>query len=549
MSGPLRTSIFVVTVAALLALPILPALAAPPMISPLPSPRPDGVRAAEPASVEAPTAPRSGVLIEVIAAAAIEAAEGDVPSVAPSATLSVTPSAGPGNSTLTVEVLPAIEDAPTEETAGSRSPETPSDLAILVSRRPSVRGDVPPDFATRAAELRAAELRTNAEAADAAVAPARTRDREFNAWINGFQARARAAGITQSTLERALAGIQLNNRVLERDRNQAEFSRALWDYLDSAVSATRIRNGRDAQAEWRTTLGRIEEQFQVEAEVVVAVWGLESAYGATRGSVDIVEAMASLAYDGRRRDFFEEQLIAALQILQSGDTAPRNMVGSWAGAMGHTQFMPTSYLEFAQDFSGDGRRDIWGDNPVDALASTAHYLAEHGWTYGQPWGLEVQLPDGFDYRLAGEQERIGAAFWNAQGVRLINGDPIPEHGPASILLPAGAEGVALVVYNNFRVIERYNPADAYVIAIGHLSDRINGGPAFRSDWPRGDRALSFGEREELQRLLLASGHYSEPIDGIIGPITIAAVRSYQDAIGVTPDGYASLSLLERLRRG
>ena len=369
----------------------------------------------------------------------------------------------------------------------------------------------------------------------------------FHDWIDAFSARARAAGISQSVLARAFDGIEPDARALERDRNQAEFSRALWDYLDSAVSAERVANGRAGLAEWRQTLTRIESTYGVEAEVVVAIWGLESAYGAMRGATDIIAAMATLAHEGRRRDFFEEQLIAALRIVQAGDIDPRAMTGSWAGAMGHTQFMPTSYLDFAQDFTGDGRRDIWGDDPRDALASTAHYLASHGWTHGQPWGMEVVLPEGFDHALAGEQERIGAAFWNGQGVRLVSGEPIPDHGPASILLPAGHRGVALVVYDNFRVIERYNPADAYVIAVGHLADRIAGGAPFRADWPRDDRALSFAEREELQRLLRDAGHYGGRIDGLVGPITIAAVRSYQTAIGVVPDGYASVSVLERLR--
>jgi lytic murein transglycosylase len=442
----------------------------------------------------------------------------------------------------TVDIAELTINAIADAEEGS-APEI-SPLATDRSPRPTLRGAVPEDVLARSEERGVAY-----DAAVAARGPEPTRDPEFLAWITEFQARARAEGVSQGTLNRAFDGVQLQARVLERDRNQAEFSRALWDYLDTAVSDARIRNGRDNLAEWRTTLGRIEDQYQVEAEVVVAVWGLESAYGAMRGSTDIIAAMATLAYDGRRQEFFEAQLIAALQILQSGDTSPRNMVGSWAGAMGHTQFMPTSYLDYAQDFNGDGRRNIWGDNPVDALASTAHYLAEHGWTYGQPWGMEVRLPDGFDYRLAGEQERLGAAFWNGQGVRLINGDPIPDHGPASLRLPMGAEGVALITFNNFRVIERYNPADAYVIAIGHLSDRIDGGPAFQASWPRGDRALSFEERQEMQRHLQAAGYYEGNIDGLVGPITIAAIRAYQEGEGLTPDGYAPLSILDRLRSG
>lgn len=508
MSGRLRATLAVLMVSA------LPALATPPDVSPWPMPRPERGAAPEVTIAANPAPSRSNVMIEVIDLAVLDE----------------------------VAVVPAVEEV------AEGLPAAPSLLAIEASPVPTARGDVPEDFAARAAVLRAA-AEEEETAAEQVARPPRTSDPEFRAWIAEFRTRARAVGITQATLNDAFEGIQIDADVLRLDRNQAEFSRALWEYLDTAVSQNRIQNGRDARAEWQTTLGRIEEQFQVEAEVVVAVWGLETAYGAMRGGTNVIEAMASLAFDGRRQDFFEEQLIAALRIVQSGDTAPRNMVGSWAGAMGHTQFMPTSYLEYAQDFNGDGRRDIWGDTPVDALASTAHYLAEHGWTYGQPWGLEVRLPDGFDYRLAGEQERINAPFWNAQGVRLINGDQIPDHGAASILLPGGAQGVALVVFNNFRVIERYNPADAYVIAIGHLSDRISGGRSFSADWPRGDRALSFAEREELQRHLLAAGHYAEDVDGIIGPITIAAVRSYQDAVGVTPDGYASLRLLERLRNG
>jgi membrane-bound lytic murein transglycosylase B len=329
-----------------------------------------------------------------------------------------------------------------------------------------------------------------APGAIAAARPAPTADPEFRRWIAGFPAtRALSRGISATRSTGPSTACSFRNAIVERDRNQAEFSRTLWDYLDSAVSDARISNGRAAVAEHRDTLERIERQYRVEAEVVAAIWGLESAYGAQRGSTDIISAMATLAYDGRRRDFFEAQLIAALQILQSGDVAPRQMTGSWAGAMGHTQFMPTSYLEHAQDFNGDGRRDIWSDDPTDALASTAAYLAHFGWTYGQPWGVEVRLPQGFDYALTGERTRRGAGFWRRQGVTLADGGRCPTMAMRRSCCP-GAEGVALMIFDNFRVIERYNPADAYVIGVGHLSDRIAGGPAFRAGWPRGDRALS-----------------------------------------------------------
>lgn len=409
-----------------------------------------------------------------------------------------------------------------------------SPLAVPRSIRPQLRGAL------------TATLPTATPPATTAAADAPTTE-GFSDWLRGFQARARSAGIRQATLDQAFSGVSVLPRVLERDRNQAEFSRALWDYLDSAVSATRVANGRTALARHRDILTQIERRYGVEAEVVVAVWGLESAYGAMRGDTDIIAAMATLAYDGRRRDFFEEQLIAALRILQAGDVSPRQMTGSWAGAMGHTQFMPTSYLEHAVDFDGNGRRNIWSDDPVDALASTANYLRHFGWTTGQPWGLEVVLPQGFDFSLTGEQVKRPASFWNAQGVRLAAGGQIPDHGDASILLPAGHRGVALVIFNNFHVIERYNPADAYVIAVGHLSDRIIGGEAFRGSWPREDRALTRAEREELQQRLVTAGFHRYGVDGIIGPQTIDSVRRFQASVGWVPDGYASLRVLERLR--
>jgi lytic murein transglycosylase len=261
----------------------------------------------------------------------------------------------------------------------------------------------------------------------------------------------------------------------------------------------------------------------------------------------VIRSLSTLAFEGRRGQFFEEQLIAALKILQNGDTKPRNMTGSWAGAMGHTQFIPTSYLEYAVDFTGDGRRDIWSNDPTDALASTAAYLAKFGWSKGQPWGVEVSLPAGFDYRLAKRSITKSAADWARLGVVGMDGRPISDHGAGSILLPAGGNGAAFMIFDNFGVIERYNTADAYVIGVGHLSDRIKGGPAIYAAWPREDRALTLKERKEMQERLTSKGFDTKGIDGKIGPLTIEAVRAYQVAAGLLPDGYASLKLLERLR--
>ena len=369
----------------------------------------------------------------------------------------------------------------------------------------------------------------------------------FQRWIDGFRARARAAGIRDSVFNAAFEGVRYSPGVIQKDRNQSEFTKQIWEYLDSAASDSRVRNGRDALRAHRSLLAEIERRYGVEAEVVPAVWGLESAYGSLRGSEPLIAYLATLAFDGRRGRFFESQLIAALKIIQSGDVAPRRMTGSWAGAMGHTQFIPTSYLAYAVDFRGDGKRDIWSDDPTDALASTAAYLKRFGWTKGQPWGVEVKLPRGFDFSLTGEKIKKSPSNWAAMGVRDMSGARVPDHGRASILLPAGAQGAAFMIFDNFHVIERYNTADAYVIGVGHLSDRIAGAGPLRSDWPRGDRNLAFAEKKEMQQRLTAKGFNTSGVDGIIGPNTIQAIRRYQRSVGLVPDGYASYDILKRLR--
>lgn len=370
----------------------------------------------------------------------------------------------------------------------------------------------------------------------------------FDLWVKGFRSKAMAKGISPSVYDKAFKGVTYNAYVVDKDRNQSEFTKQIWEYLDTATSETRVRNGKSALRKHKKLLERIEKTYGVDYEVVLAIWGLESAYGAQKGDIPIIEALATLAYDGRRRKFFEAQLIAALSIVQSGDIKPRAMKGSWAGAMGHTQFIPTSYLGFAQDFRGDGRRDIWQNDPADALASTANYLKKHGWVHGQPWGLEVRLPKGFDYSQTSERIKKGVPEWRAMGVKTIDGGALPDHGASSILLPAGAKGAAFLIFKNFQVIERYNTADAYVIAVGHLGDRIRGGDPIKAKWPRGEKALSFKQKKKMQRLLRRKGYKMEKIDGIVGPNTIAAIRAYQASIGVKADGFATTDLLAQLRK-
>ncbi|MEL7114239.1 MAG: lytic murein transglycosylase [Pseudomonadota bacterium] len=369
----------------------------------------------------------------------------------------------------------------------------------------------------------------------------------FSRWVDSFRRRALAQGIRADVFDTAFRTVRYNPDIVARDRNQSEFTKQIWDYLSTAVSPTRVANGQAALRGYARTLAQIEARYGVDKEIVAAIWGLESAYGAVRGNTPTLNALASLAFDPRRSAFFEAQLIAALKILQSRNVTLGGLRGSWAGAMGHTQFMPLAYLEHAQDFNRDGRRDIWSDDPTDALASTAAYLAANGWTKGQPWGMEVRLPRGFDYGLTTEQVKKPSQFWSRLGVRAANGQPIPRYRGTSILLPAGHEGPAFLIFPNFQVLETYNTADAYVIGVGHLADRIAGGGAIRAAWPRGDRALSFGEKQEMQRRLLAKGFDPKGVDGIIGPRTIAAVQAYQKSIGWVPDGYVSARVLERLR--
>ena len=369
----------------------------------------------------------------------------------------------------------------------------------------------------------------------------------LRAWVLAFRSRALEAGIDAEVFDRSLNNVSYDSEVIRRDRNQSEFTKTVWDYLGTATSDLRVQNGKKALAQWQRTLEDIEAKYGVEKEVVTAIWGLESAYGSFRGSDSVINSLATLAYDARRAEFFEAELLNALRIVQAGDIEAEQMRGSWAGAMGHTQFMPTSFLAHAVDWDGDGRRDIWGDDPSDALASTAAYLKHFGWTKGQPWGIEVALPADFDYLLADRSITKSAEEWAALGLTGLDGKPLEEHGPASVLLPAGADGAAFLIYNNFTVIENYNTADAYVIGVGHLSDRIAGAGPIQQEWPLEDRALSFDERIELQTLLTEAGFDTEKIDAKIGPLTVNAVRRYQQDRGLVPDGYAPPRLLERLR--
>lgn len=380
----------------------------------------------------------------------------------------------------------------------------------------------------------------------AGVPSASTNPAGFQSWINAFRGRALAKGISARVFDRTFAEVRYLPQVVKLDRKQSEFTKSTGEYLASAVSDTRISNGREKAQQNQQVLDAIEAKFGVSKYVVSAIWGMESAYGSYRGSTHIPSALATLAYDGRRGAFFEAQLIEALKIVQTGDTSPDAMTGSWAGAMGHTQFMPTSYQSYAVDFTGDGRRDIWSEDPTDALASTAAYLSRMGWVRGMPWGEEVVLPDGFNFTLASGPKKLPSE-WARLGVVPAQGGTIPDHGAARILLPAGAKGAAFLVFKNFDVIKRYNNSDAYAIGVGHLGDRISGEAGLRGSWPEGERALKRAERQELQTLLTRAGFATGGVDGRIGPNTVEAIRGFQRRVGMEPDGHPSVGLLRRLR--
>lgn len=339
-------------------------------------------------------------------------------------------------------------------------------------------------------------------------------NRDYDAWVASFRERAMAQGISQPTLTSAFRGAGFLPGVVTRDRNQTEFRRTLEDYLSIAASDERVEKGRAAFARHRRVLDAIEARHGVDAKIVTAIWGLESYYGERQGQIPVISATSTLAFEGRRGRYFERELMAALRIVQNGDIPAGRMTGSWAGAMGHTQCMPTVFQDYAVDFTGDGRRDIWSEDPTDALATTAVYLQRHGWTRGLRWGGE-----------------LGGSV---------------DSGPSGTVLQPQAGGPRFNTTSNFRVIKRYNPSDAYALGVGHLADRIGGAGPLRGSFPPDANGMTKADRIALQQRLTARGFNTQGTDGVIGSNTEAAISAYQASRGLPVTGTPSLELLRSL---
>ena len=379
-------------------------------------------------------------------------------------------------------------------------------------------------------------------AASADEPPAPRPDPGYHAWVHHYRARALAAGITAATFDTAFRSAGYLPQVIKTDRAQFHARRTLEDYIAIAASEERVRTGRAKLKTHGKLLDRIAGRYGVDAPVLAAIWGVETGYGARRGNIPVISALSTLGYESRRAGFFETQLTAALAIVQDGDIAPGKMVGSWAGAMGHTQFIPTTYRAHAVDFTGDGRRDIWADDPADALASAANYLAKSGWRRGALWGLEVRLPKGSDDLVTRD-----IAAWRARGVTRASGGDLPDHGAATLILPNGAGGPAFLLFANYRVLRTYNDSMKYALGVGHLSDRLAGGGKLVGSFGADAQGLTFDQRQELQERLTRAGYDTDGADGVIGDKTTAAIRAYEAAHGLAVTGLASKRLLDHLR--
>jgi membrane-bound lytic murein transglycosylase B len=373
-------------------------------------------------------------------------------------------------------------------------------------------------------------------------------DPKFDAFLGQARITALGQGITAATFDSATAGLRPIASIAAMNANQPEFSKPVWAYLDSAVSARRVKDAQLMLARYGDVLARIEASSGVPKEILVAVWGMETDYGADNGSMNIFAALATLAYDGQRTDYARPEFFAALKIYQDQHYALSQMTASWAGAFGQTQFTPTTFLKYAADGDGDGQIDLWRSAP-DALASAARLLADQGWQKDQPWGFEVKLPANFAYEDADTDTRKSLGEWRARGVKTVSGAALPSGSDsAAIYLPAGAHGPAFMLFPNFNVILKYNNAASYALAVALLADSMAGSDGVKHPWPRGERALSRNERISFQADLNKAGFDCGTPDGVLGRKTRSALRQYQKAHGLAADGFPTAALLDGLEK-
>lgn len=388
-------------------------------------------------------------------------------------------------------------------------------------------------------------ISTSARTRDSHPTPvARPTDTSFEIFLQRLWPLAQARGVSRATFEAAFRGVTPDPSIVALTRKQSEFSAPIWGYLNNAVGGSRIPRGRDAASQNASVLAQVEARYGVPREIVLGVWGMETNYGSFKGDKDTIRSLATLANIRYRGDFFRDELLIALELIEEGHVARNELRGSWAGAMGHTQFMPSSYRKYAVDFTGDRHSDIW-NSTADALASTANYLKGYGWVQGLPWGLEVTLPNGFDHRLI----NANFATFAAAGVRRADGGRLPSSGEGRLFYPAGHRGPVMLLTENFDVIKKYNSSDAYALAVGHLGDRIMGRAAIQADWPVKEPRLDMAATKDLQRRLKALGLYDFDADGRIGTGTREAVRQYQLRNGEIADGWPTPALLARMRGG
>ncbi len=422
------------------------------------------------------------------------------------------------------------------------------DLRTLFNRAGATTGTLPPPAA---AVPSAPEWsgESGASGHPLMTAPAiRAAAAGFGGCLAGLWPQAERRGVPRAAFEAHVGGLTPDLRIMDLMDSQPEFTKSLWDYLDILVHDDRINNGRAVLTRHRAVFDAVEKAYGVDRHFIASIWGVESNYGTMIGERSVIRSTATLACIGRRQDYFREEFLSALEILARGDVRPEHLVGSWAGAFGPTQFMPTSFKRYAVDFDGDGRRDVV-DSVPDVIASTANNLKKDGWMTGQTWGYEVVVPKGFDFMLSDRSRSMTMQEWERLGIRRAGGRGFPRlDDRAYLLVPAGAQGPGFLMLQNFRVIMKYNPAEAYALAIGYLADRLRGGEPFAQAWPRHERVLSRGERCELQQLLVERGFDPGEPDGQLGGRTRNALRQFQASIGDVPDGFASGAVLERLRR-